>query len=41
MSLNKKITNYISTLDKIFVDREIKEKIVEIINFYKKYGNVN
>lgn len=40
MSLNKKITNYISTLDKIIVDREIKEKIVEKINFYKKYGKI-
>ena len=40
MSLNKEITNYISTLNKLFVDTEIKEKIVEKINFYKKYGKI-
>lgn len=40
MKTNKKITNFISKLEKILIDSEIKELIIEKINFYLIHGKI-
>lgn len=40
MNANKKIKNFITKLEKLLIDQEIKESIIEKINFYLKNGKI-